>query len=92
MARFPFRRLEDTEIRKPSKVRLVFLIFLLLLILSGIFILLYFKVFKVNKEKAKPTNSPSEKCSSPACISAAGMFGAAFIIALFWDKIELQTK
>ncbi|CAB4008176.1 membrane metallo-endopeptidase-like 1, partial [Paramuricea clavata] len=65
MARVPFRRLEETEIRKPSKVRLVFLIFLLLLIiLSGIFILLYFKVFKVNKEKAKP-------CSSPACISAA---------------------
>ncbi|CAB3996359.1 endothelin-converting enzyme 2-like isoform X2 [Paramuricea clavata] len=65
MARFPFGRLEETEIRKPSKVRLVFLIlFLLLLILSGIFIVLYFKVFK---EKSKS----SEKCSSPACISAA---------------------
>ena len=59
MARFPFGRLEETEIRKPSKVRMVFFIlFLLLLILSVTFIALYFK------EKIKSTDSTSEKIKS----------------------------
>ena len=75
MARYRFGRLGETEIRKPSKVLLVFFVlFLLLLILSVAFIALYVV------EKMKSTDSSSGTCSSPACItSAAGMIGAAFI-------------
>ena len=75
MARFPFDLLAETEIRKPSKVLLVFFVlFLLLLILSVAFIALYVV------EKTKSTDSSSGTCSSPACItSAARMIGASFI-------------
>jgi flagellar basal body-associated protein FliL len=75
MARYRFSRLGETEIRKPSKVLLVFFVlFLLLLILSVAFIALYVV------EKTKSTDSSSGTCSSPACItSAAGMIGTAFI-------------
>jgi hypothetical protein len=75
MARVPFGRLAETEIRKPSKVLLVFFVlFILLLILSVTIIALYVV------EKTKSTDSPTGTCTSPACItSAAGMIGAAFI-------------
>ena len=76
MARYRFSRLGETEIRKPSKVLLVFFVlFLLLLILTVAFIALY-----VVEKTTKSTDSSSGTCSSPACItSAAGMIGAAFI-------------
>ena len=69
MASFPFGRLQETEIRKPSKALLVFfIIFLLLLILSATFIALYVV------EKTKSTDSTSGTCNTPVCITtAAGM-------------------
>ena len=73
MARIPFGRLKDTEIRKPSKVLLVLMIlFILLLALSATFIVLYLK------EKTKSTGQ-SGTCSSTACVSsAAGMYKGLF--------------
>ncbi|CAB3999898.1 endothelin-converting enzyme 2-like isoform X1, partial [Paramuricea clavata] len=66
MANIRFGRLGETEIRKPSKVLLVFFIlFILLLILSATFIALYVI------EKTKSTESPTGTCSSPACVTSA---------------------
>ena len=87
MARFLFGRLEETEVRKPSKARLVFImLFVLLLVLSATFITLYAieksKSSDSSSNKPESTKSPSAKrsqsetCSSPTCVAAAaGMLG-----------------
>jgi flagellar basal body-associated protein FliL len=82
MANIRFGRLGETEIRKPSKVLLVFFIlFILLLILSATFIALYVM------EKTKSTDSSSGTCSSPACVtSAAGMLGMVSLSCFSWTN------
>ena len=70
MANFAFTRLDETETRKPSKIRLVLCILVVLLLaLSATFIVLYLK------EKLRSTDSTKsqETCTSSSCLTAAGM-------------------